>query len=73
MARYKTIARKQVSKVWSRRHLEINLMLERPLESHDEWRTVGYFLRELRSCHTPFQDSRNEASIRVPRMSNSHV
>jgi hypothetical protein len=24
-------------------------------------------------CHTPFRDSRNEASIRVPRMFNSHV
>jgi hypothetical protein len=24
-------------------------------------------------CHTPFRDSRNEASIRVPRMFHSHV
>jgi hypothetical protein len=24
-------------------------------------------------CHTPFRDSRNEASIRVPRIFNSHV
>jgi hypothetical protein len=24
-------------------------------------------------CHTPFRDNRNEASIRVPRMFNSHV
>jgi hypothetical protein len=25
------------------------------------------------TCHTPFHDSGNEASIRVPRMFNSHV
>jgi hypothetical protein len=25
------------------------------------------------SCHTPFRDSGNEASIRVPRMFHSHV
>jgi hypothetical protein len=25
------------------------------------------------SCHTPFRDSGNEASIRVPRIFNSHV
>jgi hypothetical protein len=25
------------------------------------------------TCHTPFRDSRNEASIRVPRMFHSHV
>jgi hypothetical protein len=24
-------------------------------------------------CHTPFRDSGNEASIRVPRMLHSHV
>jgi hypothetical protein len=24
-------------------------------------------------CHTPFRESRNEASIRVPRMFHSHV
>jgi hypothetical protein len=27
----------------------------------------------LSSCHTPFRDSRNEASIRVPRMFHSHI
>jgi hypothetical protein len=25
------------------------------------------------TCHTPFRESRNEASIRVPRMFKSHV
>jgi hypothetical protein len=25
------------------------------------------------NCHTPFRDSENEASIRVPRMFHSHV
>jgi hypothetical protein len=28
---------------------------------------------KLINCHTPFRDSRNEASIRVPRMFHSHV
>jgi hypothetical protein len=28
---------------------------------------------EISVCHTLFQDSRNEASIRVPRMFHSHV
>jgi hypothetical protein len=27
----------------------------------------------LKRCHFPFRDSGNEASIRVPRMFNSHV
>jgi hypothetical protein len=25
------------------------------------------------TCHTPFRDSENKATIRVPRMFNSHV
>jgi hypothetical protein len=28
---------------------------------------------EMAACHTPFRDSGNEASIRVPRMFHSHV
>jgi hypothetical protein len=53
MARCKTTVRKQVTKVRSRRHPEIDWMLEGPSESHDNGRTVGYFLRELRSLlHT---------------------
>jgi hypothetical protein len=31
------------------------------------------FCAEPLPCHTPFQDSRNEASIRVPMMFHSHV
>jgi hypothetical protein len=27
----------------------------------------------VKSCHTPFRDSGNEASIRVPRLFHSHV
>jgi hypothetical protein len=37
---------------------------------------VSYHLKsmvELTQCHTPFRDSRNEASICVPMMFNSHV
>jgi hypothetical protein len=49
MAHYKTTARKQVTKVRSRRHLEIDWILESTSESHDDGRMIGYFLRELRS------------------------
>jgi hypothetical protein len=49
MARCKTTALKQVMKVRSRRHPVIDWMLERPSKSHDDRRTTGYFLRELRS------------------------
>jgi hypothetical protein len=31
---------------------------------------LGYMVS---SCHTPFRERRNEASIRVPRMFKSHV
>jgi hypothetical protein len=32
------------------------------------------YLEDVMSiCHTPFRDSWNEASIRVPRMFQSHV
>jgi hypothetical protein len=31
------------------------------------------FIHPSSSCHTPFQDSGNEASIHVPRMIHSHV
>jgi hypothetical protein len=38
----------------------------------EEWREKAYHSAKL-YCHTPFRDSGNEASIRVPRMINSHV
>jgi hypothetical protein len=28
---------------------------------------------KMEQCHTPFRDNGNEASIRVPKMFNSHV
>jgi hypothetical protein len=40
---------KQVTKVWSSKHPEIDWMLERPLESHNDGKVAGYFLIELRS------------------------
>jgi hypothetical protein len=49
MACYKTTTRKQVTRVQSRRHPEIDWMLERPSESHNDGRMAGYFLREMRS------------------------
>jgi hypothetical protein len=45
--------RKQVMRVQSRRDPEIDWMLERTSESHDDGRMAGYFPRELRSLlHT---------------------
>jgi hypothetical protein len=53
MAHCKTTGCKQVMRVQPRRHPEIDWKLETPLESHDDGRTAGYFLRELRSLlHT---------------------
>jgi hypothetical protein len=49
MARCKTTQRKKVTRVQSRKHPEIDWMLERPSESHDDRRIAGYFPRELRS------------------------
>jgi hypothetical protein len=49
MAHCKTIARKEVMRVQSKRHPKVEWMLERPSESHGDGRTVGYFPRELRS------------------------
>jgi hypothetical protein len=49
MAHCKTTPRKQVMRVLSRKYPEIDWMLERPSESHDNKRTAGYFLRGLRS------------------------
>jgi hypothetical protein len=50
----------------------------------DEWDVVSTEARSkqdmgsdeenaFEDCHTPFRDSRNKASIRVPRMFHSHV
>jgi hypothetical protein len=49
MAHCKTTVRKQVMKVQSPEHPEINWMFHRPSESHNEGKTTGYFLRKLRS------------------------
>jgi hypothetical protein len=49
MAHCKTTTCKKVTRVKSKRHREIDWMLERPSESHDDGRTSGYFPRELRS------------------------
>jgi hypothetical protein len=49
MAHCKTTLLKQVTRVHTRKHPEIDWMLERPSESHDDGWTTGYFLRELRS------------------------
>jgi hypothetical protein len=38
---------------------------------HESWEAQSLY--PLTQCHTPFRDSRNEASIRVPRMFHSHV
>jgi hypothetical protein len=43
------MARKQVTWVQPRKYPEVDWMLERPSESHDDGRTAGYFLRESRS------------------------
>jgi hypothetical protein len=48
MDRCKTTPRKQVTRVQPRKYPEIAWMLERPSESHDDGKTVGYFPRELR-------------------------
>jgi hypothetical protein len=37
-----------------------------PMEFHSNGQNASY-------CHTPFRDSGNEASIRVPRMFHSHI
>jgi hypothetical protein len=37
----------------------------------DSW--SEFSVPRLKNCHTPFRDSGNEASIRVPRMFHSHV
>jgi hypothetical protein len=47
MARCKTTLCKQVTRVQPRNYPEIDWMLERPSESHDDRKTAGYFLREL--------------------------
>jgi hypothetical protein len=53
MACCKTIPRKQVMRVQTRRHPEIDWMLERASESHDDGKKAGYFSRDLRSLlHT---------------------
>jgi hypothetical protein len=49
MARCKITARNQVMKVRTPKHPEIDRMLERPSESHNDGKTAGYFPRELRS------------------------
>jgi hypothetical protein len=49
MARCKTTPRKQVMRVQPSKYPEIDWMLERPSESHDDGKTASYFLRELRS------------------------
>jgi hypothetical protein len=41
-----------------------NWLTSLPPNSIDSWVSL---------CHTPFRDSGNEASIRVPRMFHSHV
>jgi hypothetical protein len=33
----------------------------------------GAMKLQAQACHTPFRDNGNQASIRVPRMPNSHV
>jgi hypothetical protein len=38
-----------------------------------ERKEVLRWLKTLKFCHTPFRDSGNEASIRVPRMFHSHI
>jgi hypothetical protein len=54
MAHCKTTTCKQVTKVRSSRHPDIDWMLERSSKSHNDGKTVGYFSRELRSLlHTP--------------------
>jgi hypothetical protein len=49
MAHCKTTQHKKVMRVQPRKHYEIDWMLERSSESHDNRRTADYFLRELRS------------------------
>jgi hypothetical protein len=49
MARYRTIAHKQVTKVRSLKHHDIDQMLERPSKSHNNGNIASYFPRELRS------------------------
>jgi hypothetical protein len=43
MTRCKTTPHKQVTRVQTRKHPEIDWMLERPSESHDDGRTAIYF------------------------------
>jgi hypothetical protein len=49
MAQCKTTPHKQVMRVQPRKYPEIDWMLERPSESHNDGMIASYFPRELRS------------------------